>query len=61
MIDRPVFRKPFAVSFIPPKVFALCQEDNGECDRTVSPETRREFFATLAANSIFPIIQLLAK
>lgn len=50
MIYRPVFRKPSAVSVIPPKVFALCQEDYGECDWTVSPETRREFSATLALN-----------
>lgn len=27
-----LFREPFAVSFISPKVFALCQEDDGECD-----------------------------
>lgn len=35
-------REPFAVSFISPKVFALCQEDDGECDRAVSTETRSE-------------------
>lgn len=37
-------REPFAVSFISPKVFALRQEDDGECDRAVSTETCSEFF-----------------
>lgn len=36
-------REPFAVPFISPKVFALCQEDDGECDRAVSPGTCSEF------------------
>lgn len=36
-------REPFAVSFISPKVFALRQEDDGQCDRAVSTETRCEF------------------
>lgn len=43
LINICLFRKPFAVSFISQKVFALCQEDDGECDRALSTETGSRF------------------
>lgn len=46
-------REPSAVSFISPKVFALCQEDDGECDRAVSAETRCEFICCSASSFVF--------
>lgn len=39
-------REPPAVPLIPPEVVALREEDDGECDRGVSPETRRESSAS---------------